>query len=245
MRLVSWAATDAGSVRKANQDACLARPETGLWAVADGAGGHQAGEIASATVIAALAQVAPGGDAAALAAEVHRRIDEAHTALRAEAARRGRDALVASTVAALVAAGGRYRCLWAGDSRIYLLRAGQLRQLTRDHSLVQDMIDAGVLMPEQAERHPRANVITRAIGIDGERVALDETEGEICPGDRFLLCSDGLTKTLDAAIIADLLADRGDPADGSGAVSPVDRLIAAALERRASDNVTAVAVAAG
>ncbi|MBS0561956.1 MAG: serine/threonine-protein phosphatase [Proteobacteria bacterium] len=239
MRLVSWAATHRGSVRKTNQDACLARPEIGLWAVADGAGGHQAGEVASAAVIAALGKAEAAADDAALAASVRRLMDEAHAALRAEAARRGADALVASTVVALVAAGARYRCLWAGDSRIYRLRGGELRQLTRDHSLVQDMVDAGVLMPEQAERHPRANVITRAIGIDGETVTLDEAAGEILAGDRFLLCSDGLTKALDAARIAALLAGTGDGA------SPAERLVAAALERGASDNVTAVAVAAG
>jgi serine/threonine-protein phosphatase Stp1 len=136
----------------------------------------------------------------------------------------------------MMARNDHFACLWAGDSRAYLLRAGELQQITRDHSLVQEMVDAGLVRPEDAEKHPRANVITRAVGaaLDGA-FEMDKVSDRLLPGDRFLLCSDGLCKTLSALDIATLLAS---PAD----VTPPEALIAAALTMNASDNVTAVTV---
>jgi serine/threonine protein phosphatase Stp1 len=161
-------------------------------------------------------------------------IERTHAALREEAMRRGPDVMVASTVVVMLARGGHFACLWAGDSRAYLLRGGTLRQITRDHSLVQELLEAGAIEPDQVENHPRANVITRAVGAELGEFALDKVSDRLVPGDRFLLCSDGLCKTLPDGELASLL---GLP-DGA----PPQALIDAALAMNASDNVTAVTV---
>lgn len=227
--------THRGAVRSYNQDAFIERPDIGLWAVADGAGGHEAGEVASAALVEALGSIRAELSAAELLAQVRLAVGNAHAAVRAEAARRGPDAIIASTLVVLMARGDHFACLWAGDSRIYLLRGGALQQLTHDHSLVQEMVDAGALRPEEAEGHPRANVITRAIGVEDAPPELDKVSDRALPGDRFLLCSDGLSKTLSDAELATLLAEGETPAAS---------LVEAALRQRASDNVTAVTVAA-
>lgn len=237
MRFRSWAASHPGSVRSHNEDAYVDRPEIGLWAVADGAGGHEAGEVASARIKQALDDIPVGLNAAEMIAQVRLRISATHAWLREEAARRGPRAMIASTVAVLLARDGHFACLWAGDSRIYLLRGGVLSQVTRDHSLVQELVDAGAINAEDAEGHPRANVITRAVGADAETLELDKVTQRIQQGDRFLLCSDGLFKVLAEPDVRTLL---GVP----GHESPPDCLIEAALSRHASDNVTAIAVEA-
>jgi len=231
----SCAATHAG-VRRPNQDSYVNRSDLGLWAVADGAGGHDAGELAAATIREALEAVPPGLEAGRRLAEVRRRLVEVHAALRAEAVRRGPGAVIASTVAVLMARAGHVAALWAGDSRVYLLREGGLSQITRDHSLVQEMVDAGVLTAAAAERHPRANIITRAVGGREEFLTLDKVTGALLPGDRFLLCSDGLSKVLPAAEMAALLALPVAESAGS--------LVAAAVAQGARDDVTVVVVAA-
>jgi protein phosphatase/serine/threonine-protein phosphatase Stp1 len=236
IRFRSWAVSHSGAVRDHNEDSFVDRPEIGLWAVADGAGGHNSGEVASAMIKQALERIQAGLSASEMIAEVRAGIANAHNALLAEAARRGPQIMIASTVAVLLAHEDHYACLWAGDSRIYLLREAELRQLTRDHSLVQEMVDAGVVRPENAESHPRANVITRAVGAEGDPFELEKIVGGILPGDRFLLCSDGLFKALPVADVASLL----DPAE----ISPAEALIEAALRARATDNVTAVVVEA-
>jgi serine/threonine-protein phosphatase Stp1 len=236
IRFRSWAVSHPGAVRDHNEDSFVDRPEVGLWAVADGAGGHNSGEVASAMIKQALERVPAGLSASEMIAEVRAAIADTHSALLAEAARRGPQIMIASTVAVLLAHAEHYACLWAGDSRVYLLREGELYQLTRDHSLVQEMVDAGVVRPENAESHPRANVITRAVGADGDALELEKIVDRILPGDRFLLCSDGLFKALPACDVANLL----DPAE----TSPADALIEAALRARATDNVTAIAVEA-
>jgi len=228
----SWAATHPGG-RPYNEDTFVERPEIGLWAVADGAGGHQSGDVASATIAAALTDIPTGLNAAELLAQVRLRIAAANLELRAMAATRGPDAVLATTVVVLIARGGHYACLWAGDSRAYLLRDGVLTQISHDHSLVQEMVDAGMLAAEHAEKHPRANVITRAVGAAAD-LTLDKETSRSQPGDRFLLCSDGLCKTLAPDEIGRLLAAEDDVAA---------QLVAAAVAARSSDNVTAVVVA--
>ncbi|HUB16932.1 MAG TPA: protein phosphatase 2C domain-containing protein [Acetobacteraceae bacterium] len=237
LRLRSWAMTHPGMKRRHNEDAYVDRPDLGLWAVADGAGGHHAGEVASGMIREALEAIPIGLSASELLAEVRGRIESTHEWLRAEAERRGPSVVIASTVVALLARNEHFACLWAGDSRAYLLRGGTLRQVTRDHSLVQELVEAGAIRPEDAEHHPRANVITRAVGADLEDFVLDKVSGPIRPGDRFLLCSDGLSKTVPEDEIGTLLADQAG-------VPPPQSLIEAALARNASDNVTAVAVEA-
>jgi protein phosphatase/serine/threonine-protein phosphatase Stp1 len=231
----SWAMTNAGAVRKHNEDNMLSRPDLGFWVVADGAGGHDSGEVASGMIVAELDRLPAQLTASELLSEVRLTITRVHAALREEAARRGGNAMIASTFVSLVLRDRHFACLWAGDSRAYLLRGGVLQQISRDHSLVQELVDSGNLAAEDAESHPHANVITRAVGSDSEVLDLDKVIGQAEPGDRFLLCSDGLSKTLSPAEIASLL---GAP-DG---VPPPELLIAAALAHRVTDNVTAVVV---
>ena len=233
-RFRSCAATHAGTVRTRNEDNFVNRPDLGIWAVADGAGGHQAGDVAARFVAEALTKVPLGLGAAELLAEVRLRIIDAHDGIRAEAVRRGGHAILATTVVALLAHRNHYACLWAGDSRAYLLRGGRLRQVTHDHSLVQELVDAGAISPEEALSHPRANVITRAVGADFATLELDKMTDRLRIGDRFLLCSDGVSKIVPEGEIARLLA-----ADGA---SPAERLIGAALDRQADDNITAVTI---
>ena len=233
MRFQSWAVSHPGAVRTHNEDAFVDRSDIGLWAVADGAGGHEAGEVASGMLKDVLDAIPPGLSASELLAQVRLRVAEVHQALRDEAEKRGPRSMIASTLVVLLARDGHFACLWAGDSRVYLLRGGTLAQVTRDHSLVQELVDAGSITAEEADGHPRANVITRAVGAT-EALELDKVSNRLAAGDRFLLCSDGLNKTLSDAELAELLADPG----------PADRLVDEALTRRATDNITVVAVEA-
>ena len=229
----SRAVTHPGTRRGHNEDMAVARPDLGLWAVADGAGGHKAGDVASEMIATTLETIPGALNADEMLAQVRLRIGATHAALREHAARMGEGALVASTVVVLIVRHGHFACLWAGDSRAYLLRDGVLQRITRDHSLVQEMVDAGQLDEADAEGHPRANVITRAVGDMAETMELDKVTGRVAGGDRFLLCSDGLSKALDEATIADLLK-------AGSAERAADDLLAEALARKATDNVTAV-----
>lgn len=233
----SWAISHTGAVRKHNEDNMLSRPDLGLWVVADGAGGHDSGEVASGMIVAGLDRLPGQLTSSELLSNVRLTVSQVHQELRDEAARRGNGAMIASTFVALILRDRHFACLWAGDSRAYLLRAGVLQQISRDHSLVQELVDSGNLAAEDAERHPHANVITRAVGSDSDELELDKVIGQIEPGDRFLLCSDGLSKTLSEAEISSLL---GAP-DG---VPPPELLIAAALAHHVNDNVTAVVIEA-
>jgi protein phosphatase/serine/threonine-protein phosphatase Stp1 len=225
--LHSAGVTHPGAVRPRNEDALVERPDIGLWAVADGAGGHGAGDVASGAVAEALRDLPQGLAAAEMLAQVRLRIAGVHARLQGE----GR--VCATTVVVLLARGDHFACLWAGDSRVYRLRGGHLSRLTRDHSVVQEMVDAGLLDETEAERHPQANVITRAVGAPGD-LELDKTSDRILPGDLFLLCSDGLFKALEEPAIAGLLAA------GRGVAGLLD----AALASGARDNVTALVVQA-
>jgi serine/threonine-protein phosphatase Stp1 len=232
-RFHSWAMTHPGTRRTHNEDSYIDRRDIGLWAVADGAGGHAAGEVASRMIADALAAIPVGLPDAELLAQVRSTIDQTHIALREAAARRGPDVLIASTVVIMLARDEQFSCLWAGDSRAYLLRDGILCQITRDHSLVQELLEAGAIRPDEAESHPRANVITRAVGAADE-VVLDTVSDRLVPGYRLLLCSDGISKTLPERELASLLGSVDRP--------PAQALVEAALGMSARDNVTAVVV---
>jgi serine/threonine-protein phosphatase Stp1 len=230
-RLISNAATHPGAVRPRNEDALLDRPDIGLWVVADGAGGHGAGDVASAAIVAALENLPPGLPAAELLAQVRLRLADVHQELQEEAARRGPGRILASTVVVMLARGAHFAMLWAGDSRGYMLRNGTLSRVTRDHSLVQELVDQGTLSEEEAESHPQANVITRAVGAQGE-LELDKVSGRIAEGDRYLLCTDGLFKTMSEAEIGAMI----------GAGSDAAAIVAEAVSRGARDNVSAIAL---
>lgn len=231
----SWHATDVGTKRKHNEDNWVDRADLGVWAVADGAGGHQAGEVASGMIAEALDSLPPALSAPELLAAVRTSITRTHQELRDEAARRGEHTMIASTLVVLIARGDHFACLWAGDSRAYLLRDGVLRQITKDHSLVQELVDNGTIREEEAETHPHANVITRAVGADIGDLVLDKVSGRLQPGDKFLLCSDGLCKTVSFPRLAELMAENDGP-------SIPHSMIAEALALHVTDNVTAVAI---
>lgn len=222
--------TDVGLRRKVNEDSLLVRTDRGLWAVADGMGGHDAGDVASAKVTDALMSlpVVYGLDELVESAVVA--LKRANYELIALAAANGADRTIGSTVVGLAIANGQFRCFWAGDSRAYRVRDDQIVQLTRDHSLVQDLVSAGMLGPEEAQDHPNANVITRAVGVS-EDLRIDTVSGDARPGDQFLLATDGLTRMVDdSELVAELTANR--PADAA------EKLIETVLSRGAPDNVS-------
>lgn len=230
-RFVSYALTHAGLVRTRNEDAYLERDR--LWVVADGMGGHQAGDYASAQIVAALGGLSLSDNLDDLVARVEKELSEVDARLRDHAAAMGLGTVIASTVVTLLTAGDHFACVWAGDSRAYLLRNGALRQLTVDHSKVQEMVRAGLLDPEEAEGHIDAHIVTQAIG--GGRLAFGRVGGTTLPGDRFLLCSDGLTNMVEESEIADVLTA------ATIAAAP-QRLVDSVLANGAIDNVTIVIV---
>ena len=187
--------THVGNVRKLNEDALLDRADVGLWAVADGMGGHHAGEIASQRIVTSLNGLDHLGNAATLEDSVYSALAQVNGELRAMAIAKGTDTVIGSTVAVMIARENRAVFLWAGDSRIYRLRDGKLGQLTRDHSQVEDMVAQGMISRAEAEDHPAANVITRAVGAD-DQIEIDRSEATVHSGDVYLLCSDGLNKTV-------------------------------------------------
>ncbi len=234
LRWMSAALTDVGKIRQINEDACATWPEHGVWVVADGMGGHDAGDLASSSIVEALARVDHQPSLNDLVDRVEDALLEVNRALLAEASSRGADTTIGSTVVVLLASGRHCACLWAGDSRIYRLRDGRLRLISQDHSQVMDMVEQGLLLREDAESHPAANVVTRAVGA-AEDLFLDVEVEELNPGDRFLLCSDGLTKEVQEAEIAQLMQQ--------GTCSDVcERLVGLTLERGSRDNVTVVVV---
>ena len=231
LRFVSEGRTHRGMVRKLNEDAFIENPEAGLWAVADGMGGHNSGDFASALVIRRLGSIGPAETAYALRREVARQLKLANEELLASAEGGSRGAMGA-TVAVLTVCRGYYSCTWAGDSRVYLLRKGRLRQITTDHSVVQTLVDAGEISAEEARHHSRAHIVTRAIGANGQ-LLLETANGELEPGDRFLLCSDGLASVMEDRQILELIANQDSQV-------AIDSLIRHTLENGAPDNVTAI-----
>jgi serine/threonine protein phosphatase PrpC len=231
LRWISAASTHVGKARKINEDAALDYSPLGLWAVADGVGGAAAGDWASACVVEALRRLDTPASALGFLGAVNEALQSVNSDLRRRAEASG--TMIATTVVALLFFQRHFACLWSGDSRLYLLRDSRLRQISRDHSEVQELVDAGVISPSQARYHPRGNVVTRAIGaqdiLDAETVHEPLRESDV-----FLLCSDGLTKTMDGNEIAVALAQPIDRA--------VDALIQTTLDRGAPDNVTVVAV---
>lgn len=230
----STARTHIGAVRRRNEDAVLDRPEIGLWAVADGAGGHERGDYASRRIMELLAEIDATPSGPRLISQVKTRLALANSELREKAAAIGPDALICSTVVVLLIESGEASALWAGDSRLYLMRAGCLRQLTRDQSHVQNLVDSGEITRADAPRHPLANIVTNLVGAF-DQLVLEERCDRLEPGDILLLCSDGLSGVVNEAEIAAVLS-----------VSPVstaaDRLIECALAQKAHDNVSAIVV---
>jgi PPM family protein phosphatase len=234
------ARSDVGMIRSGNEDSFYAHAskERGLFIVADGMGGHAAGEVASEMAVQIVARELDSvsdlhsDDAREKLAESIRVANRAiYDRTIAEADKQG----MGTTASVLVLAGARYMIGQVGDSRIYLLRDGALRQLTKDHSYVQEQVDAGFLTPEQARYHPYSNVITRCVGAS-EVVEPDTYAGEMKGGDVFLVASDGLTGMVDDRRLQQLLLSRAT----AGRV--VDALVAEANYRGGLDNITAIVV---
>ncbi len=231
MRLLAGAATDVGMVREGNEDGFLIDDRLQLFAVADGMGGHQAGEVASATALEALrASVATGTGLEQAVTAANAAVFEKASA---DEALRGMGTTL--TTLSIDPAGAELVIGHVGDSRAYLVRDGDLRQITEDHSLVEELVREGRLTPEQADVHPQRSIITRALGIDAA-VSVDLVPVEIRAGDRILLCSDGLTTMLRPSDIATILRREPDPGRAA------DLLVDAANAAGGEDNITALVV---
>lgn len=228
----SSALTHVGLARTKNEDAVYARPEFGLWAVADGMGGHLNGEVASGLIVESLAKLKPQPELSMMVEFIEHALVEVNRQLLDLAF--GTSQTIGSTVVVLAAVGRHVALLWAGDSRIYRARAQQLVQLTTDHSQAEMLVALGIMPWADAVRHPQAQHLTRAVGAHPTL----RLELEICavePGDRFLLCSDGLEKHLSPIEIAEYLSARDLNACTDG-------LLALTLARGAGDNVTVCVV---
>lgn len=226
--------TNVGTVRQVNEDACmeLLLPQSGLWVVADGMGGHKAGDLASQMIVDALHGMHWHARLEDFVADIRTEVEKVNQRLVEIAQSRGEDVVIGSTIALLVAMRRKGVCMWAGDSRVYRYRDGRMERLTRDHSEVEDLIDQGEILREEAEEHPSANVITRAVGADWD-LELDVCQHDLRHGDRYLLCSDGLFKELSEEEIAEFIP-RGE------CVQVCRELIDTALARGARDNVTVI-----
>lgn len=240
MELKVGARSDVGMIRSGNEDNFFAEADErrGVFVVADGMGGHAAGEVASEMAVQIVARnllgLATVLDRAA-AEKLEQAMRDANRAIYdrmlAEVDKQG----MGTTASVLVLSDNQFLIGQIGDSRIYLLRDGALTQLTKDHSYVQEQVDAGLLTPEQARYHPYSNVITRCVGAS-ESVEADIYEGEMKPGDVFLLASDGLTGMVDDRRLQAMLLARSGP----GRI--VDALIAEANGRGGLDNITAIVI---
>lgn len=234
--MITWtsaAATDVGGKRKINEDSLLERPELGLWVVADGMGGHAAGDVASNAIVHPLQSIARP-DALPDFVEV---VEDTLLSVNQQLRDYARDQLggrtVGSTVVSLILSQHTGVCLWAGDSRLYRLRNGQLTRLSRDHSAVQEMVEAGAITQAEADRHPKSNVITRAVG-GADILFVDAAVFAPEAGDTYLLCSDGLYNEVSEDSIRRKL--------GLDSEEATRKLIDEALDNGGRDNISVVIV---
>ncbi|MEO6255322.1 MAG: protein phosphatase 2C domain-containing protein [Sphingomicrobium sp.] len=228
--------THVGLQRKINEDSIFVGSDRALWAVADGMGGHDAGEIASTMVTDALRCLPVAGELDELAARTVESLQQVNSELinLARSDDGERKSTIGTTVVGLAMANGSYRCFWLGDSRAYCLRGGAITRISRDHSLVQNLVDAGMLKAEDADTHENANLITRAVGAS-PTIEVEVVSGDARPGDLFLLASDGLTRVVRDHELAAELA-RGTPTHAA------DRLLETVMARGAPDNVSLIII---
>lgn len=223
----------AGNVRTNNEDALLIHPQGMLWAVADGMGGYEGGDTASAIVVEELGLVT-GTDhtAADLLSHLRKQLRVANNRIQHHARTHCEGRFVGSTVVCLLSGSDTLACAWAGDSRLYRLRGGELQSLSTDHSEVAQLVALGMITAEEAKTHPKKNVITRTIGagMDG---AVEVRELDFQPGDVYLLCSDGLYNELDDAVITTVLQQQSVTAMAA-------ELIHRTLQTPAKDNASCI-----
>ena len=228
----SAALSNAGLVRSVNEDAILNAPELGLWAVADGMGGHDAGDVASRMIVESLERLSANDEPDVFLGIVESCLQDVNSQLFDLATDSSRT--IGSTVVALLAFRRYCLCLWAGDSRVYRLRDGKLEQITRDHSQVEELIALGEIEREDAEKHPMANVITRAVG-GSSRLHLDANLQPLKNRDRILLCSDGLYKDIGPEDVLEGM-NQSDPERAC------KRLIELALRGGGGDNISVAVI---
>ena len=231
---ISYGKTDVGKARKLNEDSMLVRPDVGMWAVADGMGGHEAGDVASQMVVSTLNEIQLGSSLEKYINDIEDALVNVNKKLIEIAHQGEKPTTCGSTVVVMLAYEKYCAFLWAGDSRLYRIRDNKINQLTTDHSQVQLYVEQGLISKEEAESHPHANMITRAVGAT-EDFVLDVDMQEMNEGDRYLLCSDGLTKHIPDLDFEKMLA-KGD------VEKKCNELIDLTLARGAKDNVTAVLV---
>lgn len=227
--MIRWgAATDVGLVRERNEDSYLAEPP--IFAVADGMGGHLAGDVASQTAIKAIiSRAAENPD------DLRDLLVHANEAIWQISQEDSETRGMGTTTTLVYLDGHRARLVHVGDSRAYLCREGQLTQLTDDHTLVGRMLREGKLTVDEAEHHPQRNIVTRALGVQGE-VEVDEMTIELVEGDRVVICSDGLNSMVGAGDIAAVLADKADPQQAA------EGLIEIAKRAGGEDNITVIVI---
>lgn len=232
-RLRYSAKTHIGRIREINEDCILALPDEGIWLVSDGMGGHEAGDFASQTIVDAVATIPHGLGPAERMRWVRGAIHRAHDRIRGEAERRGAGT-IGATVVVLILTETKFVAFWAGDSRLYLLRDGQLQLLSVDHSAVAPLVEDGLLTWDEAELLPGSNVVTRAVGV-GDELELSKIRGDVAPGDRFLVCSDGLSRYFGLAELARVLGS--EPLE-----TVIESLIERALGSGGEDNISCIVV---
>jgi protein phosphatase len=227
------ASTHVGKVRQRNEDSYLIHPEVGVWAVADGMGGHEDGHFASRAVVEALSSIGIQNTASDLLKVCESRIFEANLRV-IDTSRQRNGVVIGTTVTVLLASDGYFASLWCGDSRIYLVRNDEITQLSRDHTEIQELLINGRITAEEAANWSGSNAITRAIGV-AEVPELEFTSGPLNSGDIFVICSDGLTRHVaDREILECVSVNTSQQA--------CDSLIGKTLERGALDNVTIIVV---
>lgn len=225
--LLGYAAQSiTGCVREHNEDALLCAPELGLWAVADGMGGHQSGEVASAVAVATLREGVAAGQS------LDNAVQAAHEAVLAAASGSG----MGTTLVAVKFDGVAFDLAWAGDSRAYRVSAGRIVRLSHDHSLVQALVDAGQLSPKRARRHPQRNVVTQCLGQEHQALEVGLARGRLAPGELLLLCSDGLSGELEDRQIQAQCARAGSLDE------LVTRLLGQACDAGGRDNISCIVI---
>lgn len=227
-------ATDIGLRRSFNEDRYALVPDAGVWVVADGMGGHAGGDYASQAVIDDLPDFEGALTLGDLETRFHDGLAQAHVRMLRVAKALNMDT-VATTVVGLLIRDDEFAVIWSGDSRLYQMRGGTLRPVSRDHSEARELVDAGVLTPEQARNWHRRNVVTRALGVY-DHLSAETAYGDVKPGDAFLLCTDGLTEHHTDEELETILKET-DTAEAA-----VERMISQTLDRGAIDNVTAIVV---
>ena len=227
------ATTHVGHKRALNEDSIIVLPDQRIWAVSDGMGGHAKGDFASQTIIDSIAMVEQGLPPAELIQSLRQALHQAHATIQAEADAHG-GATIGATVVTFMVADGHFAAFWVGDSRLYRLQSGTIELLTTDHSMVAALVEAGQMTWDEAEMHPHSNAVTRAVGI-GEDLEIDKIRGELLPGDRFLLCSDGLSKYATFDTLERVL--KAEPIE-----TVADTLQQIALDGGGADNISVIVI---